>query len=214
MNQKRELYLMLSQTATGIGKAIRMITQYEYNHVSLSLDPEFRQWVSFARYTQEVPLAGGFVSETPERFCAAGEPVKVKIFRLEISETRYRKLKSLFAQAGNPDCGLIYNTISPIATLFGMQFPIPGAYSCLEFANAVLEKFHPSIQALDEHYGAMLIYEGLLQELAPDCGSREGSYFVHRGFWGGAADTALHFARLVRRMVHSTLPDPVNAMLH
>lgn len=214
MEGTQYLYLMLSRTGTGIGRAIRLFTNYEYNHVSLSLDPEFRQWVSFARYRQDVPLAGGFVEETPERFFSSGSPVQVKIFRVEVSPLRAEALRALFARAGHPESGLIYNTFSPLANLLGTQVHIPGAYTCLEFADAVLEESHISLRALEACHRPQLIYEGPLQELVGDSGSREGSYFVQRGFWGGTVDTSLHFARLMRRLFFGSFPDPISAALH
>ena len=68
MEEFKYLYIMLSRTGTGMGKVIRAFTRNEYNHVSLPLDSSFKRFVSFARYRQDVPLAGGFVAETPQRF--------------------------------------------------------------------------------------------------------------------------------------------------
>ena len=61
MDHTPALYVMLTQTGTWMGKLICLFTHYEFNHVSVSLDPTFRNWVSFARYVRGVPLAGGFV---------------------------------------------------------------------------------------------------------------------------------------------------------
>ena len=61
MAGENQLYIMLSRTDTGMGRLIRFFTRYDYNHVSLSLDPRLHSWVSFARYAVDVPLAGGFV---------------------------------------------------------------------------------------------------------------------------------------------------------
>ena len=113
------LFVMLSHTSGRMGKLIRFVTRYRYNHVSLSLDPKCQHWVSFARYTKGVPLAGGFIQENPSRFLSMKGAVPVKIYRLEISESRYRKLQKLFLQAGNPTSGLIYNSFDIVAALFG-----------------------------------------------------------------------------------------------
>lgn len=214
MNSPRYLYMMVSRTDTGIGRIIRVFTHYEYNHVSLSLDPEFRRWVSFARYTHDVPLAGGFVAETPERLFATGSQIPVNIYRIEISESRYKRLDALFALAGHRDCGLIYNTFSAFASYLNLRFSIPGAYTCLDFANAVLGESYSSIRELDTHYQPQLIYSGILQDLVTDSGDREDSYFIHRNFWGATKDTSLHFARLFGRMARRHREDPVHASLH
>lgn len=214
MEESRSLYMMLSRTETSMGKTIRFFTNYDYNHVSLSLDPGFRNWVSFARYAKDVPLAGGFVPESPERFFESQPCVPVKIFRFDIPEERYRKLKALFSQAGQPGCGLIYNSIGALLTPVGLPCPVPGAYTCLEFANAVLEERHPSIRALDAKHQAELIHKGDLHELVSDSGERSSGYFKDRGFWRGTADTLYHFARLLRRMLCRHRPDPIARALH
>lgn len=213
MERTRPLFLMLSRTGTGIGKTIRLFTRYDYNHVSLSLDPNFRRWVSFARYAQGVPLAGGFVTESPERYFAAAGPVQVKIFRIDIPLDRYRKLKVLFSRAGQSDSGLIYNTLSALVTPMGLHIPITGAYTCLEFADTVLEESHGSIRSLDLCHSSQLIYEGDLRDLLPDTGFRNDRFFRRRGFLKGSLDTTWHFTRLLGRAAWRRSSDPLSAVL-
>lgn len=213
MASTQYLYIMLSRTQTGIGRLIRFVTRYGYNHVSLSLDPNFRRWVSFARYVKGVPLAGGFVEESPERFYASGDSVPVKIFRIEIPQERYDRLQTLFARAGRRDSGLIYNTPGALLSSCGFHYTVSGAYTCLEFANLVLDESHDSIRALDEGHREHLHFEGELQDLATVTEMREDRFFTSRGFWGGAKDTAWHFARLFRRILRHRRYDPISAAL-
>lgn len=212
MEATKPLYLMLSRTQTYMGKTIRLFTHYGYNHVSLSLDPRFCRWVSFARYAQGVPLAGGFVSESPERYLSSGSSVQVRIFQVNIPLSRYRKLEALFAQADMPNSGLIYNTFGALTTPIGLHLTVAGAYTCLEFADAVLGASHRSIRALDRDLLPYLIFDGPLQALVTDSGSRIGPYFVRRGPWGGTVDTTVHFARLCHRLLFGHF-DPVSVVL-
>lgn len=99
MAETKSLYVMISRTDTGVGKLIRRLSRYPYNHVSLSLDPTFQTWVSFARYVQNVPLYGGFIVEPAERFLAKGERIDVRIFRLDIPEEQHSRLERLFSMA-------------------------------------------------------------------------------------------------------------------
>ncbi len=212
MKETKQLYVMLSRTDTTMGKTIRAVTRYGYNHVSLSLDPQFRIWVSFARYTQGVPLAGGFVLESPERYLSNSGSTEVRIFQVEISKSHYAQLKSLFCQAGKK-CGLIYNSFGAFATALGLSFPVSGAYTCLEFANVVLGTSYRSIRQLDKALNAHLIYEGKLADLVCDNGLRDGLYFTRRGIFGGTWDTTRHFARLFIRVLHARSPDLVHITL-
>lgn len=209
MERTRTLYVMISRTNTGIGKIIRYFTDFEYNHVSLSLDPNLEEWVSFARYVRDVPLAGGFVRENAARFFASGTQMHVRIFRLEISESRFRILRNVFAQAGKPDCGLIYNTFGALASGVNLQFPVSGAYTCLEFANAVLEQSHCTIRQLADSLEPHLFYEGDLMALISGPCECSGDYFIPRSHTAAARETALHFVRLLRRTVSPGRFDPV-----
>ncbi len=213
VSQTKELYLMISHTSTGMGRIIRFFTHYGFNHVSLSLDPQLCRWVSFARYVQGVPLAGGFVEESPERFLSGCQSVPVKIYRFEIPLARYRELRRLFSRAGDRNTGLIYNTFGALLTPLGIHFGISGAYTCLEFAGKVLDEPHRSIRSLEETYRDHLIFEGRLEDLISDSGLRQGDYFTSRGPWGGTVDTTRHFTRLCRRLVHRKRPDLVTTAL-
>lgn len=213
MEQQTDLYVMLSRTSTDIGRVIRLFSHDVYNHVSLSLDPSFRHWVSFARYVQGVPLAGGFVNESAARFFAMEGPVPVKIYRVPLTAERSQQLHGLFAKAGMQRNGLIYNTFGLLATAIGLEFHVPGAYTCLDFASAVLEQDYKRLSALEEDMAPHLIYAGDFKVLLSDDGSRSDAYFDHRGFRRGTLDTAGHFGRLVYRTIRpSHCRDPLRQL--
>lgn len=208
------LFIMFSQTDTYIGKTIRAFTHYEYNHVSLTLDPTFAQWVSFARYVRGVPLAGGFVVESADRFLAMHGPVNVKIYRIDLSAIRYRQLQKLFQKAGNRDSGLLYNTFDIAAAILGRKFPLPGAYTCLDFACTVLGRQYSDIQALDRSMATAPLYQGDLKPLLPSNPAADEFYFARRGFLRGTRDSAVHFSRLFCRFLHrASYTDPVTSIL-
>ena len=207
------LYLMLSKTNTGMGRVIRAFTRGEYNHVSLTLDPGLTGFVSFARYVRGVPLAGGFVEEPVERFFCQEGPVSVRVFRMELDSQREGELASLFRKAGDPDTGLIYDTLGALLTTWKIRCHIRGAYTCLGFASAVLGTPFRSLQELERFLDPYEVYHGDLRELVADTGDRSGAYFAHRGFLGAAGDTTVHFARLLGRMVGmGRCTDPVEAL--
>ncbi len=203
MEQTRHLYIMISRTNTSIGRIIRICTNYEYNHVSLSLDPQLQQWVSFARYVKDVPLVGGFVAESPERLFSNGDSLPVRIFRIPISEKRFLDLEALFALAGRRDTGLMYNTFGALVSALRIPFPVDGAYTCLEFANAILGEDHMHIADLDAAHQGQLIYSGDLAELIQVNDHLEECYFESHSLFRATTDTARHFAKLFCRTVRS-----------
>ena len=201
MTEGKYLYIMLSRTGTGMGKVIRAFTRNEYNHVSLTLDSSFRRFVSFARYRQDVALAGGFVAETAQRFLCSGQSVPIRLYRVEISPERYIQLQNIF-DAAEDHHGLIYNSLGALLSTWGIRFYIPGAYTCLEFAAEILDAPVRTLQELKRYLSLYEIFQGNLEELVQDNGDRSEDYFTRRGFWGGTVDTVRHFTRLAGRLFH------------
>lgn len=213
MEQPRHLYVMLSRTGTGMGKVIRLFTRSEYNHVSLTLDGSLGNFVSFARYVEDVALAGGFVKESAERFLSGGQPVPVRIFQVDISPARYEQLNTIFSLAGKQEAGLIYNSLGALLSTWHLRCHIPGAYTCLEFASAILGKSFRSLQELAQHLEPNEIYQGDLRALVTDSANRSDPYFTHRGFFHSTADTAIHFVRLAGRLLRiCRCNDPISAL--
>ena len=196
---EQALYIMISETDTQLGRFIRSVSQFQYNHVSMSLDPTFHEWVSFGRYNREAPLYSGFITESPERFLAKGFDTHVRIFRLPVSKERYEEIRNLFSHAGQADCGLVYNTFDAMAAAFRRRVEIPGAFTCLSFACAVIGKRYITIEALDADMKSLMIYDGLLSRLVPDSGMRTDHYFDHHGLIHGTWMGAVQLATLIYR---------------
>ena len=213
MELSKKLYVMISHTDTGVGKLIRMITGFPYNHVCVTLDPSFRNWISFARYIQDTPLYGGFIREPVERYLAKGERIDVRIFALDISPEKYESLQQLFSLAGKQDPRLRYDLFSLVTLVAGIHLPIPGAYTCLGFANKLLDTQHKSIRSLNAHLDPYLFYEGSLADLASDSGSREDIYFTRLGFFRGAAESLRAIGSLIQFALSPQHNDPVDLAL-
>lgn len=204
MDAAHKLYVMITKTDTGIGKLIRQVTGYPYNHVSMTLDESFRRWVSFARFHRDTALYGGYITEPAERFLAKGETVDIRIFAMDLTPTRYEELRELFSKAGTPDSGYIYNYLELLTLSLGLPCPIRDAYSCLGFANAVMGTAYRSIRELDEQMTAHLFYEGTLNTLAPDTGDRSDRYFLRLNPWDGLTRSAQTLFTMLRRLFIKT----------
>ena len=196
---ERYLYLMISKTDTQLGRFIRSVSQFPYNHVSMSLDPTFHEWVSFGRFNREAPLYSGFITESPERFLAKGFDTEVRIFRLPITQQRYEEISNLFAHAGEANCGLVYNTFDCMAAAFHRRVIIPGAFTCLSFACEVIGKHYLTIEELDQDLRDLMIYDGPMDMLVPDSGSRTDRYFDHHGLIHGTWMGAVQLTTLMIR---------------
>lgn len=204
MDGPKKLYIMISKTDTGVGGIIRKVSGYPYNHVSMTLDPSFRTWVSFARFHQDTPLYGGFLKEPAERFLAKGRTIDIRIFALDLTPEQHEALQNLFSKAGTPDNGYIYNYLELLTLSFGIKFPVRDAYSCLGFANAILGTEYADIRDLDRQMTPQLFYEGTLNDLAPDSGDRSDIYFTRLGLWEGLSRSAKTIGRLLGRAMTKT----------
>ncbi len=201
MIKTRPLYVMASHTGTGIGRIIRAVSRFEYNHVSLTLDPSLRQWYAFARYNQDAPFYAGLVPESPERFCSDTGDVTVKIFQVALPEKKARELEQLLAQAGDPQNGLIYNHFDAVARAVGCKLLIPGCHTCLSFVTEVLDAQYLTIADLCQDLADRQIYEGSLKQLLGDSGKREEAYFAPLGLIRGSALSAIQIGKLAHRTI-------------
>ena len=203
MTDTRALYIMISRTDTGMAQFIRTFSRSPYNHVSMTLDPKLRNWVSFARYHRDAPFYSGFIKEPVERFLADSGDAIVRIFRLDIPRERARRVEQLFLQAGRKETRLIYNYYDAMASVLNRKIAIAGSYTCLSFACAVIGRQYRQIDDLNHALEANLVYEGSLAQLVPDSGSRDDPFFQPigrlQGNWRSAKQLALVTARFLRR---------------
>lgn len=202
MIQTRCLYVMASRTDTGIGRVIRTVSGFPYNHISVTLDDDFRSWYSFARYVQDAPFYSGFVRESVERFCAGTGNAEVRIYAVQIPEKHAAELEKLLPLANRTDSGLIYNYFEAIACTLGFHLPVPECHTCLSFASELLDTPYRSIQDLCEALAPCLIYEGSLAALVRDSGEREELYFSRLGLLRGTSKSAHQLGVLMMRTVY------------
>jgi len=202
MAGKRQLFLLVSQTQTGIARMIRGVCRYPYNHVSITLDPSLKRWYSFARYVQDTPLHGGLVSESPRRLCAPEGDILVRAYRVEIPEQRAARLEGLLSLADDPASGLIYNHFDALASVFGGHITLPRCYTCLSFACEILGRQYLTIADLCRALEPCLFYEGPLSRLVNIAEEGEETYFVPEGILSGSAKSAAQLGKLTFRTIH------------
>ena len=202
MSSRRQLFILVSQTHTGIARMIRDVCNYPYNHVSVTLDPSLRRWYSFARYVQDAPLHGGLVSESLRRLCAPEGDILVRAYRVEIPEQTAARLEGLLALADDPASGLIYNHFDALAGVLGFRMEIPKCYTCLSFACDILDRRYLTIEELCRGLEEQLFYEGPLSRLVQPEEEGEEPYFIPGGLISGTAKSAAQLGKLAFRTMH------------
>ena len=207
MESRWNLYVMISQTPTKIGRIIRTFGRVQYNHSSLSLDPELKNLYSFARRQYNNVMVGNLVHETIRRYTLGSvKEVPVAIFKIPVTLGQYFEVKHEITRIQN-DTRYRYNFFSDISYPITGGFETDKAYSCCEFVLHILERV--GVYTDKKHYNFRpddfsemlkdyLYYEGNLLDYVPD-DIEDPDFFApfSRGIF---KDTAVTFVELTRRM--------------
>lgn len=204
------IYIVFSATPTGMGRLIRLVTQYHYNHVSISLSGDIRRMYSFARYHRTIPLYGGLVSESILRYDSFAGSARVKICRLPVEELRLTYLRNYLGRLWNEREEYIYNTPAALASLVGRRPAIPKAYTCVTFVHEILTRYHlagadpeqcPTVRDLEELLAPYVVYQGSALPLTNQSDWGEDTFPQETTVRYAVYTTARHFGRLAKRAV-------------
>lgn len=180
--ENRFLYAVVSSTPNRMGHFIRRITRQPYNHISISLDPQLLTLYSFARRYYHTPLYGGFVRETPSRYCINGVISHVEVYRIPISDKVYLRIQHLLTVMDKHPQRYLYNHLSALFFPLGIHIPVKDSYVCIDFSIKILRiagleiptKSHHTIDSVRKLLRPYLHYTGLM----PYKGEGEPEYFL------------------------------------
>ena len=177
MEEKQQIYIVLSQTGTILSKLLHLITKKEYNHSSISMNRELTQMYSFGRRNPYNPVSAGFVRESPhfgtfKRF----SETKIAVLSLTVSEETYDAIGTLLEEMIECHKHFHYDFLGLFAAAFHVSYRRRNYFYCSAFVKNVLEKYgvdgvenlapitHPvDFMSLP---GAELIYRGKMRDLA------------------------------------------------
>lgn len=138
--EKREIYIVISQTGTLLSRLLRHITKAEYNHASISLRSDLFMLYSFGRIHPYNPFWGGFVTESPhwgtfKRF----SDTKVQVLAVAVSEEQYRRIRAKIKTMVIMRKHYHYNYLGLFLAALRVHYRRTGCYYCSEFVKAMLE---------------------------------------------------------------------------
>lgn len=168
----------MTQTGTLFSKAIKFYTKSSYNHISIGFDKHLQKLYSFGRKKPHNPIIAGFVQEGINKgIYEIFKDTTCRIYKLDISEIEYAKLKSEIELFNKDKDQYKYNLLGLIALIFGISFKRERHYFCTQFVAKVLYtskivdfgKDFSLVQPHDfyEIEKAKLVYEGKLSEYSP-----------------------------------------------
>lgn len=109
----KHLYVMISHTNTGFGRAIRFITGCYYNHSAIAFDEDLQQLYSFARKMYDIPLSAGLTQEHASMYTLGCRDVDVILYRIPVEDLDYtvaRRTVQMMCRDGD----YIYNLLSAL----------------------------------------------------------------------------------------------------
>lgn len=211
------IYLVFSATQNGMGRMIRRVTGYRFNHVSVSLTAGSGRMYSFARHYKDAPFYGGFVCETAQRFAGdTSHAATVRVCAIPVNDAQYRRAKQYLDSLRRRREHYIYNLASAVTFPLGLELRVPGAMTCIQFAVSLMRRAAAprsrlipefcSIRELEGIYGRYAIYDGLFAASPIAACAGAGSvtaddYLTPHPLTWRIGTTAKNAGRLMHRML-------------
>ena len=211
MEEQRFIYVAFFQTPSKMGKFIRGVTGFPYNHVAISLSPKMKYFYSFSRHYKNAPFYGGFTKESVLRYYHKGKTALIRICAVPVSEENYQKAKKRLEFFANHSEEHIYNMISAACFPFKTRVRIRHSYTCVEFVLSMLKKYTESpvlknkkfcsIKELSELLEGYAVFEGSAEKFLEDAGWEGDTFPEEKGKWFYWKKTAINNGKLVYRFV-------------
>ena len=136
----KKIYIVLTYTGTILSKLVKAYTKKEFSHVSISLDEGLKEMYSFGRLNPYLIVPAGFVNEhvdsgTFKRF----DPIKTKIYSLDVSDEQYDRLKTLIEEFKDKQLKFDFNIIGLFTAAFRVKLPRRRHLYCAEFVKYLLD---------------------------------------------------------------------------
>ena len=178
MKSNDYIYIVLVKALTKLGKFSRKINPYEYTHISVCLDDNLDDFVTFSRKKHYSPFDSGFMHEKIEHYAFGNnKEVKVKVFEIPIDSDSKNKIKQYIEKIENDD-EYIFNLYSMATMSIFHGIKIYKAHNCMSFVSRIIElsnsaklekKYYKySIEDIDKLLNKYLCKESYLQKQKED----------------------------------------------
>lgn len=138
----KNLYIVLIQTHTNLGRIIRLISRYKYNHVSLSFNETLEPMYSFGRYKRWNGFKAGFVEESILRFLSKNKDVQLKVYKVPVTEETYKETQRYYKQVEEAHIQYGKRELITIKLPKPLRLKAKGKYICLSFMTHIMQKIN------------------------------------------------------------------------
>lgn len=137
----KQVYIVLSQTGTLFSRAIRLYTRDQYNHSSLSFDPDLSVMYSFGRRKRYNLLDSGFLVENFSRGMYIFFPyTQCCVLEVTVSDADYYAMKGLVNLFCDNQYGYRYNLLGVFAYMAGIRLNRENHFFCSQFVSYILNE--------------------------------------------------------------------------
>jgi len=135
----KHIYVVLIESYTGLGKILKKVTGYRYEHIAVSLDKSLTEFYSYSRKQHHHPFAAGFMKEYRDYY-AFEEYQKFysKIFAIPVTDEQYNNIEA-FIEELKGDEEQMFNLFAMLTTPIIHGFRIYKAHNCMDFTAKVIE---------------------------------------------------------------------------
>lgn len=136
------IYIVVTQTGTILSRLLKVITNADYNHVSISSDPALNTLYSFGRKNAYNPFWGGFVKESPhfgtfKRFSETEAVVLSLPVTKEMKENIENRLVEMYQHRRE----YRYDTLGLLLAWIKILYVRENTYYCSSFVRDFLKEF-------------------------------------------------------------------------
>lgn len=172
----KKIYLILSQTGTFVSKLLKSFTHDEYNHISISTDPELKTMYSFGRRYSYFPLWGGFVRESPENGIYKRFPdSKITVLSINVEEAVFDSINGQLEFMLEHKNSYRYDIFGLILAAFNVVYTRKRYFYCSAFIKSLLvrhgifktDNFNRIVKPMDfiEMPNSAVVYSGSVSNM-------------------------------------------------
>lgn len=187
------IYVVFTSTPCGVGRFLRTVTRYHYNHVSVSMEPGLTPLYSFARYYKNAPFHGGFVRESLLRYQNGDRCADVLVCAVPLTAEQAARARRFLRGVESAADRYVYNMLSAACFPLRHRVLIENAFTCVEFAVRVLAESGSAdspdrdgfctVRRLAEELRKYAIYEGPITKYLDGAVWEPDNFLTQNSLW-------------------------------
>ncbi|WP_205758472.1 hypothetical protein [Lysinibacillus sp. SGAir0095] len=141
MEEKKRVYILLTDTGTVLTKIIKWYTNAPYNHVSIVFDDKLDEIYSFGRKNPRNPLIAGFIREdvyfgTYRYF----DDTRCLFLKIEVSKSEYNAIRNMIQCFNSNKDRYAYNLLGLVGVAIRIPINQKNKYFCSQFVAEVFKR--------------------------------------------------------------------------